>query len=116
MADAESFNVNITNVTDDLCVLGIAGPKSGELLSQTSGLSADDWKFLDSKQVIDIVLQNTFEKRLRDVFSNPLYKTDLNWGSGNERSENLLHRRTWLGIVHGQVRNAPGVPGTYGKR
>lgn len=43
--------VEIKNVTDDLGVLGIAGPKAGDLLRECIDESGVDWNFLDAKEV-----------------------------------------------------------------
>ena len=51
IAREEQFDVDISNVTDDMNVLSIAGPKSGKLLERISSENADDWKFLDAKEV-----------------------------------------------------------------
>lgn len=39
------------NVSEDICALAIAGPKAGELLTEVSGISHQEWKFLDCKEV-----------------------------------------------------------------
>lgn len=42
-------DVNLTNVTEELGVISIAGPNSGTLLSRITDLQVDEWKFLDAK-------------------------------------------------------------------
>jgi len=42
-------DANITNVTDDIGVLSIAGPRSRDLLAKVTNIQVDDWKFLQAR-------------------------------------------------------------------
>ena len=53
VAREEGYEVTITNMTETMNVLGIAGPKSGELMKRAS--NTDGWKFLDAREVMKIV-------------------------------------------------------------
>ncbi len=51
MDHAGGFDVRIENVTDHIAALGIAGPKSRDLLNALSGGAFDDFPFMTSKEV-----------------------------------------------------------------
>jgi len=52
IAREEKFDVELENITEMVGVLGLAGPKSGQLLARVLGQdSVEDWDFLAAKQV-----------------------------------------------------------------
>ena len=52
-AAESNFNVNLTNLTEDLSVIGVAGPKSRAILQSLTNvdLSNDKFAFLQCKDI-----------------------------------------------------------------
>ncbi len=44
-------DVSISNETESLSALSLAGPKSGALTEALTGVKEGEWKFLDAKKV-----------------------------------------------------------------
>jgi len=44
-------NVRLDNVSEQWMTLSVAGPNSGQLMAQLTGVNENEWKFMDSKNV-----------------------------------------------------------------
>jgi len=51
VARVEGWPVTVDNVTEQFGVLGVAGPRAGELMEELVGEAARDWPFLGARQV-----------------------------------------------------------------